>query len=133
MGVVAVAEEVTAMRRLVALAIVSLFLLTPTFSLAHDDLSVKGETLLGWCKPQKGGSINELIGTYCYGFLAGVVKDYEGNPTVSGFKSCPNKHLTIGEIRNIVIDWVEKRSEKWQEGAHDLVGAALSDAFPCKQ
>lgn len=133
MGVVAVADEATVMHRLTILAIIFLFSQTPTFSLANDYIAVNGEELYGWCKRPYPNSKRKMMGHYCYGFLAGVIRDNGGKPVVPGFQCCPTRHVTAREIRNIFINWIEKRPKKWQEDAHDLVGRALSEAFPCNQ
>lgn len=131
MGAVAVANEATAMHNSATLAIAFMFFLAPTFGQAHDDLAINGEELLGWCKPQKVGAVHELIGSRCYGFLSGAIEGNRGDLAVRGFECCPNHHVTAEEIRNIFVSWIEKRPERRREDARDLVGRALSDAFPC--
>ena len=77
-------------------------------------------------------------GLLCSGYVAGVAdamlqndlmaKNSEG---VGGWHACFRTHPTVGQLANVVKQWLQSHPEKRDNGAAGLVAEALQEAFPC--
>jgi hypothetical protein len=80
----------------------------------------------------------EPQGLLCSGYVAGVAdamlqndlmaKNSEG---VGGWHACFRTHPTVGQLANVVKQWLQSHPEKRDNGAAGLVAEALQQAFPC--
>ncbi len=114
-------------------AIIFLVVLAWTLPVFADSrIPVHGSELYGWCKATSGGLPSEPVGVYCAGFLNGIVDVHGEKTAIYGHRTCLPLSITIRQMRDIVVKWLEDHPEKLQLLAHGLVGEALSEAFPCE-
>lgn len=71
----------------------------------------------------------------CLGYIAGIsgaddAYTYWGDKKKESI--CLRDKVTLGQLRLVVINWLEARPEKLDKSADYLVPQALEDAFPCK-
>ena len=111
------------------LVILALSGASPLF--AESRVDVNGNALYGWCRTTPGGLPNEPVGGYCAGFIHGVVDVHGEKTTIYGFRACLPHSVTIRELRDIVVKWLEGHPARRHLIAHGLVGEALSEAYPC--
>ena len=85
-----------------------------------------GNDLLGWCE-------NESIA--CLTYIAGVSDTHSVisgvSPAAKGF--CSPEHVELGQLRRIVMKWLQGHPKNVHEQAAGLVLGALTDAFPCRE
>lgn len=83
-----------------------------------------GNDLLGWCE-------NESIA--CLTYIAGVSDTHSVisgvSPAAKGF--CSPEKVELGQLRRIVMKWLQGHPKNVHEQAAGLVLGALTDAFPC--
>jgi hypothetical protein len=93
----------------------------------------------------KGEYSNELLrdctepslGTFTSGFCLGYIK---GAAEMSRLRQkvptlpplCVPDALTVGEVRNIVVSYIEEHPEELHYASIALVHNALEEAFPCE-
>lgn len=87
---------------------------------------------MGGVRPLPGGLPTEPVGSYCAGFINGVVDVHGEKTTIYGYRACLPLSITVRQMREIVVRWLEEHREKHDLIAHGLVGEALSESFPCR-
>jgi len=68
--------------------------------------------------------------SYCLGFVTGVAEVLDSN-AVNGYSACVPNKVNQGEVRDIVVKFLEDHPELRHYEAHVLIARALSEAFPC--
>lgn len=106
------------------LAAVVLWLVPPAAAQTVD-----GETLFGWCK--SSGDPSEPIGSYCRGFIVGVLDAQGEQNIIHGFRSCPPDSVSVHTARSLVMGWLNDHPERRHVGALSLAAEAFSEKFPC--
>lgn len=95
-----------------------------------------GNDLLAECKEASGVDFGE-----CLGYVLGAADAMEG-PTIYTTKirngaiaqrprACFRDEVTAGQLRDIVVKWLEDHPQIRDMSASACVEAALSAAFPC--
>ncbi|MFG6572302.1 Rap1a/Tai family immunity protein [Sulfitobacter sp. 1A13353] len=74
--------------------------------------------------------------SYCGGYIVGVFDAAlpvieEGN-TVYGFTFCAPQEVLAGQIRDVVVQWLQRNPSKRHYAAPSLVMVSLSEAYPCQ-
>jgi hypothetical protein len=92
-----------------------------------------GNTLLDACRSEERDSI-------CSGYIAGIADAINNSmysilrPDKSGTNMalvCTTKRILLPQLVDVVVRFLESHPEMRHYAAASLVGAALSDAFPC--
>jgi hypothetical protein len=66
--------------------------------------------------------------TYCFGYIAGIVDALDDQR-----RAClPNKGVTIGQVSDIVVQWLQANPKDRHYAAAGLIAAAIAKAFPCR-
>jgi len=118
--------------RLIPLFASALLLASPP-ALAHE-ASVEGRyfrtgnALLNECKKE-----NSPSGLFCDGYIAGVADAHRAvSHSFRGMtRYCSPEHVTVHELRRVVVRWLQANPEQIHFAASSLVVQALHDAFPC--
>ena len=113
------------MKRVIASIVVAASILAGLTTDAEATFD-NGNKLLGTCQNE-----SEIPWGYCLGYIVGIAEVLETEPLV-GMGACLPKTATKGQLRIIVIKWLEANPQHLHFSAHSLVVKALSKAFPCK-
>ena len=102
-----------------------------------------GESLLNECRQSDGA--------HCIAYIFGVVDTMAVNvhdPSVKidpkrrdipiaryshSYWACPPERVTGGQLRDIVVRFLQDNPGEWRRTAARLVARALSEAFPCPE
>lgn len=90
-------------------------------------LFYSGNELLEMCRDK-----NIVDPVRCTGYISGVA-DALSSPYVARYRVCRPKEVTVGQVRDIAVAWLEANPSKRHYAAITLVALALSEAFPCKK
>ena len=98
-----------------------------------------GNELLGWCKEAEkvadDGSGAPVHAGQCYGYLKAT---HDGYATwrawghISSDRHCIPESVTVGQLRRIVVKFLEAHPEQLHLLAGSLVLNAYQEAFPCE-
>jgi hypothetical protein len=86
--------------------------------------STEGNDLYHRCTATDG-----KLSFWCTGYVAGVADTLPRGPSGRG---CPSDNVTVGDVREAVIKFLEHHPELRDMSATGLIGLALPQAFPCK-
>jgi len=87
-----------------------------------------GSELLDFCSKDQ-----EPDWGVCLGFIVGVSSSFDCEQLLLGrFSFQPPDGATAGQMKKIVIKYLNERPEKLHLPAASLAAAALSEAFPCQ-
>jgi hypothetical protein len=90
---------------------------------------VTGNRLLDDCQKPN----DEISGPFCGGYIAAIADVLSNkNNSVNGARACLSGGVTIGQLRDIVVQWLQRHPQHRHNGAEGLVAAALMEAFPCR-
>jgi len=119
------------MKRIILAALVGVLFVSTGSSAG----AVSGNRLYSDCREgQKGGVDSFIPYGACIGYIEAVLDISEGvDKGINGFKFCINKNVTSGQVRDIVLKWLEDNPQNRHFGASGLVAASLFVAFPCKK
>lgn len=92
---------------------------------------VTGAQLMEICKAAEQGSGNPLLAAECLGFITGVADTFDCVETLHGFTWNAKSDVTQTQLVKTVTAWLEQHHAALAYEADGLVGAALSEAFPC--
>ena len=92
---------------------------------------VSGEQLLDICKADGQGSGNPLKSAECQGFVIGVADTFDCVEKLHGFTWDSTAKVAQAQLVKVVVDWLDKHPNALAYEADGLVGAALSESFPC--
>lgn len=96
---------------------------------------VRGEQLLLWLTGQSPSEVEALMDkarstAYIQGMLDLYVVLSHRDPGLKIY-CVPNKSISIGQIKDIIVKWLNAHPKRLKEEARILVLYALRDAFPC--
>lgn len=108
-----------------------------------------GDNLIRDCR-QPDASVGASA---CFGYVMGIVdamlanaddpviksllasvlnpSGHTGFGYLHSFHACGPASATVGQLRAVVVKYLEAHPENWHLGASTLVAAALREAFPC--
>ncbi len=89
---------------------------------------VNGNTLLTRCRNET----DVYDQAYCLAYIVAITDTLWGKNAVQGYRACPLGSLVQGHALDIAVSWLEAHSRRRHLAANELVAAALSEAFPCK-
>jgi hypothetical protein len=69
---------------------------------------------------------------YCGGYITAIASVMGGGNGVNGFAACIPSGIEAGQIKDIVIGFLQRHPERRHVGAAGLVAHAIADAFPCR-
>ena len=104
---------------------------------------VAGHATPAWSFWQKGNDLvedctsdNDSNVLTCLGYVMGVADMIDANSTldISGFSPIciPSETVTVGQLRRVVVKYLNSHPEKTHDPAVVLVVVALREAFPCQ-
>ena len=71
---------------------------------------------------------------YCLGYISGTFMATRGaNKGVGRVTFCAPSKVTKGQVRDIVVKWLEDNPAQRHYMAPSLIASALSEAYPCKK
>ena len=89
-----------------------------------------GNSLLQKCKSEP--DLFYLHGI-CTGYILGVAEALDGPERGLGnFRFCTPEGVTNGQLKDVVVKWLQVRPQHRHFTGSSLIAAALRDAFPCK-
>jgi hypothetical protein len=68
----------------------------------------------------------------CLGYIAGIFDALDGNTLDQQHRACLPKGVTIGQVSDIVVQWLQANPKDRHYAAAGLVAAAIAKAFPCR-
>jgi len=117
-----------ALVRLVASVVVAVSVLVATAPHATGQFFFTGNTLMENCRAGVQDKVANLIDFgACTGYILAVTDVLAANKGV-----CLHAGVTMAQIRDFVVKWLEANPQKRHLAAHGLVAQAMSEAFPCK-
>lgn len=102
-----------------------------------------GAVLLNFCKEWQSRGVNSAGGAFCQGFVmaasarmscqdTGPVPAFPmGRGAVHGFRANVTKDVTLEQLVDIVVSWLQEHPEELHRDADALFAEALSEALPC--
>lgn len=100
--------------------------------ISHQSLAgfMDGNKLLERCQSDAGSSHN----IYCLGYVAGIADVFgeRGSVLHGHYRACMPPGATNGQLRDVVVKWLQQYPERRHYDADSLVAAALSRTFPCR-
>jgi hypothetical protein len=87
---------------------------------------VNGSDLFRYCQDKDDGSRG-----LCNGYIAGVADATVGTQ-ISGYRSCSPYGRTVGQVHDVVVQWLARHPQHRHKAAPGLIAAALAEAFPCR-
>ncbi len=100
--------------------LVTLFFLTFNAQATFID----GNTLMGYVKEeQRTGRSSEIF----IGYIAGV------HDSFNNFLICTPPNVTLGQLKAIVIKFMNENPEEWAKSGDYIVSVALAETFSCKK
>ena len=120
------------MRHFVALSGFFLTVLSLSPTPAHANF-VNGNGLYDDCKSDKTDSLYHVKQSACLSYIQGIVDgvDLENNYHKSERYYCLPKNVTMGQIRDVVAQFLESNPAKRHLPAAILVVVSLEEVFPC--
>lgn len=67
----------------------------------------------------------------CLGYVSAIADTLAGGNTISGYRACPSRNVTRGQVRDVVVSWLIANPASRHFTANSVTAAALSVAFPC--
>lgn len=92
---------------------------------------VSGAQLKDICKADDQGAGNPLASAECLGFVLGVADTFDCVEKLHGFNWDSTSDATQTQLVKTVVTWLDAHPNVLAYEADGLVGAALSEAFPC--
>lgn len=74
---------------------------------------------------------NNLEEAFCIGYIAGVSDVMHTGDDILGLKTCFPPNVPTGQLKDVVIRWLETHPKDRHYSAEGLSAIALSEAFPC--
>jgi hypothetical protein len=85
-----------------------------------------GNQLLQYCTNQDTTSF------FCLGYTSAVADALDGN-RVNGYDACIPLSVNVGQIKDIVVQYLRLNPAERHLAAAGLVADAISKAFPCRR
>jgi len=69
----------------------------------------------------------------CFGYVAAISDVLDGGNPINGYRVCqPKTGVNLGQMKDIVVQWLQRNPQDRHRAAAGLVAKALSEAFPCR-
>jgi len=95
--------------------------------------SLSGSELLALCLTPKNGDMLYFTNfSLCAGYINGASDASQCGNSVGGFSHANPAGVTVGEVFDIFVKWMQAHPEQSSVGASTLVAKAMQDAYPCK-
>ena len=65
-------------------------------------------------------------------YISGVADTTASGGVIRGLKNCRHTHVTVQQLGDVVVQFLQKHPELRHHAASYLVAQALSESFPCK-
>ena len=118
------------MRKLiVAVALVIAVLLSPSVKAAEDEVPKTVQDFISACKED-----SQWVG-FCMGMIKGIQFGLFANSrekTTGKFRICTPKVVSLGQYRQVFLNWANAHPKEWQYEATAGILIALVEAYPCK-
>jgi hypothetical protein len=91
------------------------------------------QALLNDCEADK--PIDQV---YCLGFINGIMSGFgvklqdQNGDIINRRLYCPDNRVSLGQGRQIFINWAERNPDLWSDEAWRGVLLALSETYPCE-
>ena len=109
-----------------------LLLLTGTAQDSQAGSLSSGE-LLDLCLTPKGNDLIYFTNfSLCAGYINGVSDASQCGNSVDGFSHASPAGVTVGQVFEIFVSWMQSHPESKSVGASTVVAKALQEAYPCK-
>jgi hypothetical protein len=100
---------------------------------ASTNAGVKGEYDNELRRDCTAPSPGTFTAGFCLGYLKGVAEMSRLREKVPQLPPvCVPEAVTVGQVRNIVVRYLEEHPEEWHYSSIVLVTNALDEAFPCE-
>ncbi len=105
---------------------------TLAFPMLAQAIETTGNDLLRWCKDP-----NQYGRGQCLAFMTGAKEGWDTamflvKPPGLPFAGCPDSKVTNGQIRDVVVGFLERTPARRHEPAITLFVHAMREAFPCE-
>ena len=106
---------------------------------AHADY-ITGNDLYRYCKPAQTDAAKDLKETYCVAYITGVHDGAEASGSLLTYMAerdepfrlmCVPQGVEAGQLRDIVVQYLEDHPADRNLGAGLIVMSALLEAYPC--
>ncbi|WP_294189049.1 Rap1a/Tai family immunity protein [uncultured Sphingomonas sp.] len=91
-----------------------------------------GNELLAKCTTEKSDSVYYQNTAYCIAYIAGAVDMFTTWQMVGKAPQCMPDNATAGQIRDVVVKYLQDHPTKRAEPGSLLVASALLEGFNCK-
>lgn len=117
--------------------VLSVISLGPAFS--ESDIGINSQELFEDCK-----SLNNVRQVSCMRYLKGIFEmlqilgvyqsasnNMSHAKNLSLFSICTEKSITLGQMRQIYVNWAEKNPIRWKDPEFNGALSAFQETFPC--
>ena len=101
--------------------------LAPTAAGAREIATDDGNDLLDVCT-----KTDYFSQGYCLGYIRALSSGVDAVLATGDQRICYRDHITIGQIRDVVVSYIRRNPAKRNENAMVLVSWASAEAWPCK-
>ena len=92
-----------------------------------------GNDLYAKCSAVKSEATYYQDSAYCLAYVIGIVDAFEFNEGVkSGLKLCVPGGVTAGQLRDIVVRYLQNKPQDRHNAGSVIIFLAMSEAFPCQ-
>lgn len=92
-----------------------------------------GNALYSDCTAKPNSSTYYQSDAYCMGYILGVTDTLTTMRIINKRNSCIPENVTAGQIRDIVLQYLQRTPEKRHLPADYLVLSAINSAFNCSE
>ena len=68
----------------------------------------------------------------CVGFIGGIADAMGAGNIINGYRACLPAGVELGQVKDIVIQYLNANTQTRHLSAGGLVADAISNAFPCR-
>lgn len=91
-----------------------------------------GNTLLDGCTDASAAS--SVLQTGCMGYISGVASaGGQCENTINGYRFSVPEGVSRGQLKDIVVMWLQRHPADRHYAAAGMVAAALAESFPCNK
>lgn len=102
--------------------VIAALLLTSSPVLARETAIDDGNDLLTACSTSEG---------YCLGYIRGLSNGVDMILAQKGKRICYGQNVTLGQVRDVVVDYVRRHPATRNQNSMVLTAYALGAAWPC--
>lgn len=94
---------------------------------------VSGNDLYRDCTAEKNDLTYYQTRARCSAYIVGAADGIDEERTMSGIAECVPSNVAIGQLRDIVVDYLKKNPQNRHYTGYSIVSVALISAFRCQQ